>query len=59
MTDRATIIEALRRTCGNISKAAQELEISRPSLHDLLRKHSIDASRYKNGTVAPDGELET
>jgi two-component system NtrC family response regulator len=46
-TDRVTIIEALRRTCGNISKAAQELEISRPSLHDLLRKHRINANEYK------------
>ena len=58
-TDRSTIIQALRRTCGNISKAAQELEISRPSLHDLLRKHGIDASRYKNGTMAPDEEPES
>ncbi len=46
-TDRVTIIEALRRTGGNISRAAQELEISRPSLHDLLRKHRVNANQFK------------
>jgi two-component system NtrC family response regulator len=56
--DRRTIVQALRRTCGNISKAAQELEISRPSLHDLLRKHDIDASRYKSATEPNDEEPE-
>ncbi len=47
-TDRLMVEQALRRTCGNISKAAQELEISRPSLHDLLRKHGIDATEYRS-----------
>ncbi len=46
-TDREMIIQTLRRTCGNISKAAQELDISRPSLHDLMRKHGIDATSYR------------
>ena len=49
-TDYQMIVQALRRTCGNISKAAEELEISRPSLHDLLRKHGIDAAQYRNST---------
>jgi two-component system NtrC family response regulator len=49
-TDRRMIIQALRRTCGNISKAAQELEISRPSLHDLMRKHGIEAMRFRQPT---------
>jgi two-component system NtrC family response regulator len=51
-TDRLMIEQALRRTCGNISKAAQELEISRPSLHDLLRKHGIDATAYRSHSGA-------
>jgi two-component system, NtrC family, response regulator len=53
-TDRQAIVEALRRNGGNISKAAQELQISRPSLHDLIRKHGVDTTTFKTtGTVTP------
>ena len=45
-------------TGGNISKAATELEISRPSLHDLLRKHQIDAGAFRSSGMAPEGEAE-
>ena len=51
-TDHRMIEQALRRTCGNISKAADELGISRPSLHDLIRKHGIDATSYRTNTDA-------
>ena len=51
-TDHNMIDQALRRTCGNISKAAEELGISRPSLHDLMRKHGIDATLYRGNTDA-------
>ena len=37
----AVIREALARHNHNITKAAQELDVSRPTLHDLLRKHDI------------------
>ncbi len=47
-TDRQTIQEALRLTCGNISMAAKALGISRPSLHTLLEKLEIRASDYKS-----------
>jgi two-component system NtrC family response regulator len=46
------VLEALRRTSGNISKSAKELEISRPTLHDLLRKHGIDADVFRRNTEA-------
>jgi two-component system NtrC family response regulator len=42
-----SVVEALRRTQGNVSKAAQALEVSRPTLHDLLRKLEIDAKTYR------------
>jgi two-component system NtrC family response regulator len=45
--DRKAIIEALRRTGGNISRAAEILRVSRPSLHELLTKHNIEAQDYK------------
>ena len=46
-TERSTIIEAMQQSCGNISKAASKLEISRPTLHDLLRKYGIEAAQFK------------
>jgi len=47
-TDRQTIQEALRLTCGNITMAAKALGISRPSLHTLLEKLEIKAQDYKS-----------
>jgi two-component system, NtrC family, response regulator len=41
------VVDTLRRTFGNISRAARELDVSRPTLHDLLRKHGIDARLFK------------
>ena len=45
------VVDTLRRTFGNISRAARELEVSRPTLHDLLRKHGIDARHFKTPGV--------
>ena len=39
--ERQVVVEALTRTRGNISRAAAELGISRPTMHDLLHKHQI------------------
>jgi two-component system NtrC family response regulator len=55
--ERQIVIEALTRTNGNISRAAVELGISRPTMHDLLDKHqiaskSISGRRVERGTVA-------
>ncbi|MBM3318340.1 MAG: AAA family ATPase, partial [Candidatus Eisenbacteria bacterium] len=50
-TERQTIRAALRSTNGNISRAAGVLGISRPSLHDLLAKHEIDAREFRPGTA--------
>jgi two-component system, NtrC family, response regulator len=41
--ERQIIVETLTRTRGNISRAALELGISRPTMHDLLRKHELAA----------------
>ena len=41
--ERQVVVDALLRTKGNISRAAGELGISRPALHDLLEKHQIDS----------------
>jgi two-component system NtrC family response regulator len=39
--ERQVVLETLTRTQGNISRAAVELGISRPTMHDLLHKHQI------------------
>jgi two-component system NtrC family response regulator len=39
--ERKAVTRALALSSNNISKAAKLLEISRPTLHDLLKKHSI------------------
>lgn len=36
---------ALTRYRGNISKAAQDLDVSRPTLHDLIKKHGITVTK--------------
>lgn len=40
--ERAAIRRALALTGNNISRAANLLEISRPTRHDLLKKHGIN-----------------
>ena len=47
--ERQMIVEALTRTKGNISRAAAELGISRPTMHDLLHKHHIARKAIRCG----------
>jgi two-component system, NtrC family, response regulator len=39
--ERKLISEALERNRGNITQSAKDLEITRPTLHDLIKKHQI------------------
>jgi two-component system NtrC family response regulator len=45
--ERQFVVDALMRTKGNISRAALELGISRPALHDLLEKHQIQSRELR------------
>src|SRR5262245_21626377 len=45
--ERQVVVDALTRTQGNISRAATELGVSRPTLHSLLEKHSIDSRELR------------
>jgi len=45
--ERRLIKAALLRNSGNISRAARDLDVSRVTLHDLLKKHGINAEDYK------------
>jgi len=40
--ERQAVLRALATTDNNISQAAKLLEVSRPTLHDLLKKHEIE-----------------
>jgi transcriptional regulator of acetoin/glycerol metabolism len=39
--EREHVTKVLTKCDWNISKAAQELGISRPTLHDFIKKHKI------------------
>jgi two-component system, NtrC family, response regulator len=51
--------QALAVAKGNLSRAAELLGVTRPTLYDLLEKHGLDASQYGRSTpvqVAPPAE---
>lgn len=47
--EQQLLLDSLKRNCGNITRSARELAISRPTYHDLLKKYQIRAGDYKNG----------
>ena len=49
--EQRLLIEALTRNAGNITRAARDIKVSRPTFHDLLRKHGIEAGRYRKPDV--------
>ncbi len=38
---------ALIRSSGNVSATAKQLDVSRPTLHDLMKKHHIDPKNFR------------
>jgi two-component system NtrC family response regulator len=50
------LTDALTRNAGNVTRAARDIDVSRPTLHDLLKKHGIDAARYRRGGSAEDAD---
>jgi two-component system NtrC family response regulator len=45
--ERGMVLAALLRTSGNVSASASELDVSRPTLHDMMKKHDIDAGDFR------------
>jgi len=45
--ERQRLVEVLMRHRGNVSQAARELQVSRPTLHGLLDKHTIHAKDFR------------
>ncbi len=49
-----TIQKALIKNAWNISKTAEELEISRPTLHDMINKYGLRSESNKKGQESAD-----
>jgi two-component system NtrC family response regulator len=45
--ERELVISALTRSKGNISEAAKDIGVSRPTFHGLLDKHQINARDFR------------
>jgi two-component system, NtrC family, response regulator len=54
--ERRLLVDALTRNAGNVTRAAREIDVSRPTLHDLLRKHGLDAARFRRPGLADETE---
>ncbi|MDE2052186.1 MAG: hypothetical protein KGJ72_14330, partial [Gammaproteobacteria bacterium] len=49
--------QALAVARGNLSRAAELLGVTRPTLYDLIERHHIDASSFgRGGGVAADAD---
>jgi two-component system, NtrC family, response regulator len=54
--EREALVETLARHAGNISRAARELQISRPTLHGLLERHGVNAKDFRGSPSSTRGE---
>ena len=52
--EQRLLVDALTRNAGNVTRAARDIDVSRPTLHDLLRKHGLDAARYRRAGLADE-----
>jgi two-component system, NtrC family, response regulator len=46
--ERSFLLQTLLRTNGNISHAARILGVSRPAIHDLLKKHRVPPGLFRS-----------
>jgi two-component system, NtrC family, response regulator len=47
VAERKALVDVLSRHRGNISHAARELKVSRPTVHSLLDKYDLDAKGFR------------
>jgi two-component system NtrC family response regulator len=47
--------QALAASRGNLSRAAELLGVTRPTLYDLLEKHKIEAAQFSRSAPAAAG----
>ena len=46
-TEHQSVLEALVKHRGNISRAAKEPGVSRPTFYELLEKHNLNAREFR------------
>jgi transcriptional regulator of acetoin/glycerol metabolism len=46
---REYLTSLMRRVQGNVTRAAEEAGLERESLHRLLRRHGLEAARFRVG----------
>jgi two-component system NtrC family response regulator len=56
--ERRLLTEALLRNAGNITRAAKDVDVSRPTLHDLMRKHGLEAAKFRRPDLPEDDPEE-
>jgi two-component system NtrC family response regulator len=56
--ERRLLVEALSRNAGNVTRAAKDIDVSRPTFHDLLKKHGVEAARFRRPGLAEEAEEE-
>ena len=52
--ERRLLVDALTRNAGNVTRAARDIDVSRPTLHDLLKKHGLESARFRRPGLAED-----
>ena len=52
----SALTQALALARGNLSQAARLLDVSRPTLYDLLKQHDVAPERFKDPGAESDGE---
>jgi two-component system NtrC family response regulator len=45
--ERGIVVDALRRSVGNVSRAARSIGVSRSTVYDLIRKYDLDIADFK------------
>jgi hypothetical protein len=41
-----------------VTRAAREIDVSRPTMHDLVRKHGLDLGRFRRPDLPDENEDE-
>jgi len=54
--ERQLVVEALLRTAGNVTRAAREVGVTRPTFHSLMRKYGIEAESFRSDERASNPE---
>jgi len=50
------VVEALLRTAGNVSRAAREIGVTRPTFHSLMSKYAIQPEAFRSSPETHDTE---